>query len=896
MEINRKRVAKRLASGLMAGALALGGLAISGSSPAGAVPIGDEEFERLAGTDRYSTAAAVADYIDDAANLETVIVANGENFPDALAASSLAYEYDDAALLLVGSDSIPDVTENMMNRLNNTVVDVIVVGGESAVSAGVFEDIEAIFDDSDVVRVSGDNRYATAAEIADESGWNGNLILLASGESFADAVTVGGYSALTGSPILLANSSGLPDETVEALETALDEGYERVAIIGGSTAVSSDVEEALVELGFDPWGVSRIAGADRYATNLNFNLEEAANDLLAVNKYLDVDTVGDETNQIAGERMILVSGANFPDALAAAPLAYLEIAHIVLVNPTTVGASALTLAGAAATSLSHDSSTDEYVSASLWEDYVNRDHMGENVWVVGGLSAVPSSVTDTISSVATGNLGCSVLAPASNDSGDGSQVVYVVFAGNLQNGDDPAGTDDSELELLLADASLIEVNGNDDFAVVAPADFNNDGYDDAIIYAKTGDAFEVGDEIEFAGIEQDGDVWQDGDNYGLRNVGPCSTTIAEDDDAPTVEWWGVVGNEDFFVHFSEPMAGDYSSTIEGDLATATTDVDGVVCTNTDAGTYQDYSCEAQDGGADENLLAANILDLVAADYFDAAGNELDLDDYDSDVLTSNPDVELESLTVTCTAIGMGGTREAALDTAFGGTLSSTTDALVTIPDGGDYDGPGPLDTDSAIAFLAGPGAGGLAGNNWNFTIEHERGLMIPTVSVEGTEATITIDRYVHTVDDVVRVWNNSAWGRGGLSPVWIAVASFGTPGLFADLNVFGEAYSSEDHDSVISTVLGLGGKDYGIANRSCSFSAQLSAPLLSGVTAVATNPATEGQFRIAFGSAAQTLQLQFAEATDAGWVVEGVIEDTEDVLDSPRATVYASGVRSSIDG
>lgn len=165
----RKRVAKRLASSLLAGALALGGLAISGSAPAGAVPIEEDEDLRIAGDNRYETAADVAATIEDEVGApDTVIVANGENFPDALAAASLTDEQ--YPILLVTSASVPSDTRDRMNRLADSVDDVLIVGGEAAVSAGVEEEIADIFEDSDVTRIAGEDRYATAAAVADEVG------------------------------------------------------------------------------------------------------------------------------------------------------------------------------------------------------------------------------------------------------------------------------------------------------------------------------------------------------------------------------------------------------------------------------------------------------------------------------------------------------------------------------------------------------------------------------------------------------------------------------------------------------------------------------------------------------------------------------------------------------
>jgi len=141
--IQRKRVAKRLASGLMAGALALGGLAISGGTASAETPA-SPSTNRIYGASRYETAVALA---RNAGNTPTsgLVIASGESYADALAAASLTTA--NRPLLLVGSDSIPEI---VLDYISDNVVamsaatpTIYVVGGESAVSANVFDTIKS---------------------------------------------------------------------------------------------------------------------------------------------------------------------------------------------------------------------------------------------------------------------------------------------------------------------------------------------------------------------------------------------------------------------------------------------------------------------------------------------------------------------------------------------------------------------------------------------------------------------------------------------------------------------------------------------------------------------------------------------------------------------------------
>ena len=128
---------------------------------------------RLSGTDRYATAAVVANTIGAAGvakhdNKATAIIVSGENFADAVSASPLVSGPTTQAatlahpILLVQKDSVPVSTEIAL--LNLGIKKVIIVGGESAVSSAVATTLGV---GRTVLRVSGADRFATAAAVAD---------------------------------------------------------------------------------------------------------------------------------------------------------------------------------------------------------------------------------------------------------------------------------------------------------------------------------------------------------------------------------------------------------------------------------------------------------------------------------------------------------------------------------------------------------------------------------------------------------------------------------------------------------------------------------------------------------------------------------------------------------
>jgi putative cell wall-binding protein len=85
---------------------------------------------RVAGTDRYETAAALA-RLDGTSSGGTVYVATGTDFPDALAAAAQAGQRD-APVLLVPGDRIPSATAAGVRGLAPTRI--VLAGGRGAVS------------------------------------------------------------------------------------------------------------------------------------------------------------------------------------------------------------------------------------------------------------------------------------------------------------------------------------------------------------------------------------------------------------------------------------------------------------------------------------------------------------------------------------------------------------------------------------------------------------------------------------------------------------------------------------------------------------------------------------------------------------------------------------------
>lgn len=199
-----------------------------------------DDVQRLAGKDRFTTAAKVATSGTD--DVRTVFIANGDATADALAAGPIAYRSHNP-IVLVQKDSVPASAKTALDQL--TEMNRIVVGGTAVVS----EDGYAAANASS--RISSTNRQRTAIElaryaIANEDGFaSGNVALVgAQDRNAADALVAAPVAGKAGTPILFTEGSRLGADTATFLRsisaTLTGTGY----VFGGRAAVPRAVATA----------------------------------------------------------------------------------------------------------------------------------------------------------------------------------------------------------------------------------------------------------------------------------------------------------------------------------------------------------------------------------------------------------------------------------------------------------------------------------------------------------------------------------------------------------------------------------------------------------------------------------------------------------------------------
>ena len=184
---------------------------------------------------------------------------SGVHWTDAVVAASVAGRFD-APVLMTPPDRL---LGDALVWLSNVGVERVVV-----VSADVTDDLELA--GFDVERVSGNDQYRTGVAAAQRLGGAGDLArfgptaIIASGEVFADALVAGPLAARNRIPLLLTPKAGLHPDVAEYLT---DADVKRVVLMGGTAALSADVQTGIEALGII---VDRMAGSTRFETATMF--------------------------------------------------------------------------------------------------------------------------------------------------------------------------------------------------------------------------------------------------------------------------------------------------------------------------------------------------------------------------------------------------------------------------------------------------------------------------------------------------------------------------------------------------------------------------------------------------------------------------------------------------
>lgn len=300
--------------------------------------------ERIFGTDRYATSASIAENFDSGM-VDNVIIASGNNFPDALSGSVLSKKLNAPILLVNNTVSESMETINYIVEHLNKTGSIYILGDTGAVSDEFVQYLksEGFMNFS---RLGGTDRFNTNKEIVDElSVSTGTPVIIANGYNFPDALSISSIAAVNGYPILLSSSDNLSDTIKQEIDSIQPS---KIYVIGGNGAISNTVIDECKAIlpALSDTNIIRISGLDRYETSEN------------ICKYFNLNS----------NTVFLASGVNFPDALSGSALAAKVNAPIIITDGNNI------------------SSQEQYIDST---NYINRV-------LLGGTGVISSDIANEL--------------------------------------------------------------------------------------------------------------------------------------------------------------------------------------------------------------------------------------------------------------------------------------------------------------------------------------------------------------------------------------------------------------------------------------------------------------------------------------------------------------------
>ncbi|WP_336250256.1 cell wall-binding repeat-containing protein [Stomatohabitans albus] len=235
---------------------------------------------RLSGPSRVHTAMAISQNHFGGNTAGAIVLARQGDFPDALAASSLARAVNGPVLLTVNDQLYGEVAQEM-RRVLGPGGTVYLAGGPNALNPQVEQQVRSM--GYNAVRLAGPSRVETATAIANVAKQQPSTVVVADGREFADALIAGSLASHLGGVQLLTNGSDLHPANAQWLAS-----HPGIKVI----AIGAKAREAL---------------GTRAHTVYDAGNPMATSLLVAQKEYTNPTTVG------------IANGTRFPDGLAGAP-------------------------------------------------------------------------------------------------------------------------------------------------------------------------------------------------------------------------------------------------------------------------------------------------------------------------------------------------------------------------------------------------------------------------------------------------------------------------------------------------------------------------------------------------------------------------------------------------
>ena len=325
-----------------------------------ALNVTEPKTVRFAGKDRSETATLISNANKSGMykTANTVVIATGFDFHDALAAVPLASAYN-APLLLADRDNLSQKTLAEIKRLKAKNVIVVAStnakdnnGNKAAIGANVYNQLKGY----KVTKLVGSSYYETAKKVAAQlktkTKKNPTSVFITTDKNYADALSASPVAAILGAPILYVDPKATLNATTKNYLASVKKSVQNVYIVGGVNAVSKSVEKSVLSV-LGKKSVTRFAGNDRYDTCVLINKSFAKN--------------------LTGKSVCIAKGYNFPDALAGGVFAAKQKAPLFLADKL-----------------------DAEATISDTQALYLHDKNPSKLYIFGGETAIPTALVKTI--------------------------------------------------------------------------------------------------------------------------------------------------------------------------------------------------------------------------------------------------------------------------------------------------------------------------------------------------------------------------------------------------------------------------------------------------------------------------------------------------------------------
>lgn len=197
--------------------------------------LGDGAVTRLGGADRYAASRAIVAH-GFPGTVDTLYIATGRNFPDALSAGAAGASSGRPVLLVDGAaSSLDSATLALIATLSPN--EVIIAGGPASVSPDIMTQLEGLYT---TTRLWGADRYEASIAINNEAFDVAGTAFIATGLKFPDALSGSSWAGVLAAPLYVTPSSCVPAELLAELDRMQ---VSHVQLLGGPASLTAAVED-----------------------------------------------------------------------------------------------------------------------------------------------------------------------------------------------------------------------------------------------------------------------------------------------------------------------------------------------------------------------------------------------------------------------------------------------------------------------------------------------------------------------------------------------------------------------------------------------------------------------------------------------------------------------------